>query len=248
MAAFINQFFEPVWQSLRPVPIVTLDFGNGNVITRTLHGNIATYICRPSGQILDILPGIYEPGKFIARINEIKLLQQSTFSKMNPDETILHYHKTSLRASREGRKLPRIGSQVSARSFHNYSKKAIELSVIRDGAITMIEESWLDSIKRRWKEGRIKSISAAGDGSRIALKTPAELREWDLLLQDTRLNESVRRRQIHEALAHKLKTPAEVTKWLYKEVLHSDLDDPYLGLGEALFSNYPFAGEDARAH
>jgi hypothetical protein len=35
-----------------------------------------------------------------------------------------------------------------------------------------------------------------------------------------------------------------VTKKLYKEVLHADLDDPYLGLGPTLFAGYPFAGED----
>jgi hypothetical protein len=35
-----------------------------------------------------------------------------------------------------------------------------------------------------------------------------------------------------------------VTKLVYKEVLHVDLDDPYLGLGEVLFATYPFAKED----
>ena len=40
--------------------------------------------------------------------------------------------------------------------------------------------------------------------------------------------------------------PAKVLKPIYKEVLHADLDDPYLGLGTALFENYPFAAEDAK--
>jgi hypothetical protein len=39
--------------------------------------------------------------------------------------------------------------------------------------------------------------------------------------------------------------PDEVTRPIYRDVLHADLDDPYLGLGEALFANYPFAQEDA---
>ena len=38
--------------------------------------------------------------------------------------------------------------------------------------------------------------------------------------------------------------PGGITKWLYREVLHADLDDPYLGLGDLLFANYPFAAED----
>ena len=38
--------------------------------------------------------------------------------------------------------------------------------------------------------------------------------------------------------------PKDVTKQLYKEILHADLDDPYLGLGQTLFAGYPFAKED----
>ena len=67
------------------------------------------------------------------------------------------------------------------------------------------------------------------------------------LREDTQLNETVRRRQIHAMLASKgLIRPREIAKPIYKEVLHADLDDPYLGLGNILFANYPFAKEDSR--
>jgi len=50
---------------------------------------------------------------------------------------------------------------------------------------------------------------------------------------------------LHELLAGTgLVKPAALTKRLYKDVLHFDLDDPYLGLGDLLFGNYPFAKED----
>ena len=35
-------------------------------------------------------------------------------------------------------------------------------------------------------------------------------------------------------------TPESLTKRIYREVLDADLDDPYLGLGDALFATYPF--------
>jgi len=61
------------------------------------------------------------------------------------------------------------------------------------------------------------------------------------LAADTEQNELSRRLQSHEALAKSgMVRPAEVTKWVYKEVLHADLDDPYLGLGNLLFASYPF--------
>lgn len=61
IAEFIDSNFEPVWQSVAPVPIVTVDFGNGNRITRTFRGNIATYVLCPDGTVVDILPGLLQP-------------------------------------------------------------------------------------------------------------------------------------------------------------------------------------------
>jgi hypothetical protein len=79
------------------------------------------------------------------------------------------------------------------------------------------------------------------------LAVPADVADWKLLAEDTRQNETGRRRQIHEMLAGAgLRKPEALTKRLYKEVLHADLDDPYLGLGTTLFAHYPFAREEAR--
>ena len=58
---------------------------------------------------------------------------------------------------------------------------------------------------------------------------------------DTKLNETVRRRAVHEILAATGRVaPAELTKRVYREVLGVDLADPYLGLGKLLFETYPF--------
>ena len=86
-----------------------------------------------------------------------------------------------------------------------------------------------------------------------AVQTPplssSELATWNALAQDTRLNETTRRAQIHDLLARAgLVRPEQVVKPLYKDVLHADLDDPYLGLGSTLFGSYPFATEEAAAH
>src|SRR5262249_25695922 len=69
-------------------------------------------------------------------------------------------------------------------------------------------------------------------------KTPAvvapatkvdDLAGWQVLADDTRQNEIVRRLQIHSKLAEIGPIqPDAIVKWLYKDVLHADLDDPYL--------------------
>jgi hypothetical protein len=64
------------------------------------------------------------------------------------------------------------------------------------------------------------------------------------LAQDTSFNEVYRRFQIHEHLAQaNWISPRSLTKWLYREVLNTDLDDPYLGMKDLLFANYPFADD-----
>jgi hypothetical protein len=76
---------------------------------------------------------------------------------------------------------------------------------------------------------------------------PEDMAGWKEFVEDTRINESVRRGMIHQKLAEfgRVK-PEEIKKWLFKEVLAADLDDPTIGIGELLNKRYPFAEEDAK--
>ena len=73
----INATFEPAWESVRPVPLVTMDFGNGRTVKRTLQGNIATYICVPDGTVYDVLPGIYTPDVYRKQLEALAALAES---------------------------------------------------------------------------------------------------------------------------------------------------------------------------
>jgi hypothetical protein len=91
-------------------------------------------------------------------------------------------------------------------------------------------------------------LAAVAPEPPAVLQSPEEVARWKELAEDTRLNEGARRRQVHEILAAAAPvTPEQVSRRFYKEVLHADLDDPYLGLGPALFAAYPFAREDGAA-
>jgi hypothetical protein len=54
------------WQSVRPAPRVTVDFGDGRKLERTITGNSAHYILDAAGQPIDALPGLYGPQAFRA--------------------------------------------------------------------------------------------------------------------------------------------------------------------------------------
>jgi hypothetical protein len=58
------------WKSVRPVPKVTIDFGDGRKLERTITGNSAHYILTPDGEVVDCLPGLYGPKAFLRKIGD----------------------------------------------------------------------------------------------------------------------------------------------------------------------------------
>lgn len=56
------------WQSVRPVPKVTVDFGDGRKLERTITGNSIHYVLNPDGQVLEALPGLYGAGAFLKHL------------------------------------------------------------------------------------------------------------------------------------------------------------------------------------
>jgi len=52
------------WSSERPVPLLTIDFGDGKVIRRTVTGNAAHFVFTSEGNVIDVLPGVYPPTLF----------------------------------------------------------------------------------------------------------------------------------------------------------------------------------------
>ena len=56
------------WQSVRPVPRLTIDFGDGRKMERTLTGNSIHYVLDSEGRLIDALPGLYGPGAFLREL------------------------------------------------------------------------------------------------------------------------------------------------------------------------------------
>jgi len=58
------------WRSVRPVPRVTIDFGDGNRIEQPLTGNSIHYVLDSKGRLLEPLPGLYGPKAFELALEE----------------------------------------------------------------------------------------------------------------------------------------------------------------------------------
>ena len=268
VAAAINNQFEPAWESVRPVPRVTIDFGNGKVVRRTLHGNVATYVTSADGRVLDVLPGIYEPVTFVARLDEFVKLHHyvhgTTFVTPPRQELLRDIRETEGDLAVVGGSTaflqPVLGlfDAEKLRDYHTRQAAALKAGeprlefgkdVRRIESILAVERSVKISLQ---PAKRIEARAAVARGrfparnAVASVKNTADLPTWKALAEDTRTNETVRRQQIHEYLAglDEPTTPDDMKKWLYREVLHADLEDPYLGLGKILFDSYPFAEED----
>lgn len=235
VATLINDKFEAAWQSVRPVPIVTIDFGGGHVLHRTLNGNIATYACTADGKVLDVLPGVYDPKTYLDRLDQfVKLHQWVQESDPGAASRVADYHRRQAEALANGQ--PRLVFL----DMRFRSKARIENAVkfaLMPGPKNEVPET-----------------ARPDDTPPSRLSSREDLATWKLLAEDTEINETVRRRMIHEYLAGQIfeadpdrpemTEPAAITKWLYREVLDADIDDPYLGLGKVLFASYPFEDHD----
>ena len=74
---YIAATFVPAWESVRAVPTVTIDFGSGRTLKRTVNGNVATYVCAPDGRVLDILPGLSTPEAFLQDLRNAASLRNA---------------------------------------------------------------------------------------------------------------------------------------------------------------------------
>ncbi|HWW62217.1 MAG TPA: hypothetical protein VN181_12675, partial [Thermoanaerobaculia bacterium] len=70
IAALLRDDFVLYWHSVRPVPRITIDFGDGRKIQQTITGNSAHYLLSPDGIVLDVLPGLHSPGAFREQLQE----------------------------------------------------------------------------------------------------------------------------------------------------------------------------------
>ncbi len=61
---WLTENFVLSWEMVREPAKVTIDFGNGKKLERTLAGNTAFYLTTSDGTVVDVYPGVYTPEDF----------------------------------------------------------------------------------------------------------------------------------------------------------------------------------------
>jgi hypothetical protein len=98
VADYLRNNFVLHWSSERPVPLVTIDYGDGRRIETTLTGNSIHYILAADGTPVDALPGLYSPAVFLYRLQQAHGFVASTFASGEQRISYLkNYHRQAVK-------------------------------------------------------------------------------------------------------------------------------------------------------
>jgi hypothetical protein len=98
VAELLGRKFILHWKSVRPVPVVTIDFGDGRTVKRTITGNSAHYVLDADGRPIDAIPGLYSAKAFVRELNEAlgAAEQIAGASGADRERTLREYHADAL--------------------------------------------------------------------------------------------------------------------------------------------------------
>ncbi len=256
------------WQSERPVPKVTIDFGDGRRLVGTVTGNSIHYILDSNGRLVDALPGLYGPAAFLHLLREAGDQARALASASGEPflSGLRKYHRMRLSAQRQEleadiHQAGIVESEAAggakpaaiAASRLAVSKSTVEIPLLKallpvDGDVetAMIarlaglhpEASHLDAASRR--------VLIAKGGAWVNGDEGAIGRFEAKIAEDTVRNEYLFHNQIHSWLARQRET-ADLEGFnarVYARLFLTPASDPWLGLGpQEVFSVLTPAGE-----
>lgn len=95
IAPILRERYVLHWQSVRPAPRITIDFGDGRKLERTVTGNSIHYVLDSDGQLIEALPGLYGPAAFQHNLSQAEMLFQKLAGKTGSErrKTLVDYYR-----------------------------------------------------------------------------------------------------------------------------------------------------------
>lgn len=220
VVAQLTEHFECAWEMVRPVPKITVDFGYGRQLERTLLGNVATYFTFADGRVFDLVPGLVDPVEYQRRLDQALGLHRavSSLAEAEADRFVREYHADPV-------------------AWSDGPREEVVQQMLVQGLVADVSKARVEDPIKRTLRG-LHTTRVLDDRTYV----PAADGPGDHLLEDTAHNREVRNPKVRRMLAGQpLTTPAFWTGPVYREVLDTDLDDPYLGLAP-----YVLGGEGGR--
>ena len=232
----LHERFVLHWQSVRAVPIITIDFGDGRSIKRTITGNSLHLVLDARGRTVDVLPGLYGAGFFARVLQESESLAKRA-ADLNDDQfgrelAMFHQQKLSDQETRWSEDW----KQLQAESVPNLEAD------LDDATWTKLTERYQQEVSLdRATVAAVRSKRPANVAGLIAMtKSGTEIGPLRLIQNlipliglDSVKNEYRLHRQIHQWLANGPMTASDVlVTRIYDELFLSPLNDPWYGLSK----------------
>jgi hypothetical protein len=167
IADLLRRRFVLHWESVRPVPKVTIDFGDGRVLERTLTGNSIHYVLDSTGRPLDGLPGLHGPAAFKRwLLASEELAREWTAAPADERERFLREHHLARRGAIElsfFNDLRKLDIVLELRKLDNVLERAAENAPVTPRATkpTSAEATALAVPKRRIEIPVLRNIGLA---------------------------------------------------------------------------------------
>jgi hypothetical protein len=236
-AEWLKNNFVLSWEKVREPAKVTIDFGNGKKLDRTLAGNTAFYLALPDGTVVDVFPGVYSPMDFQRELTaSLELYNEALAAPVaQRDDVIRAAHEKALGMIVKGEVM-----RVSmAKAFiESPVLKALGLSARMSSASSKSTVGF-EGFAARLED--VSKLSASSQTMRDRLlgnpSLSEEERQARIVAIDSQTNVRAVRPVVHLMFRDAVKglaQPSDLTRTVFGKIHHIDIDDPYLGLGDNL--------------
>jgi len=139
VSAYLRDNYILHWKSVRPAPRITIDFGDGRKIERTITGNSIHYLLDEDGNVIDAIPGLYSPVAFLRYIQQGAELNRSlaSIAASARQLTIMRFRKGNFDAvvRRRAQTVTRAGVQMTDTKTGSIAILAAPLAVTKAGPV-----------------------------------------------------------------------------------------------------------------
>jgi len=266
-SAEINQLlkerFVLHWQSVRPAPKVTIEFGDGRKLQRTITGNSLHYVLDSDGRLVDALPGLYSSGVFIQELRQAADAAEDGRKSGNYDytehlkatrERLLQAWAADLRGLHvslpAGQSLSEADLEQRMGSGNALWQRVTQMHTIQVGFDPGVRELMgrkLPAQPQNFPNAMTASLAAVG---KSAVEVPM-LRTFSLFGEsaalDTAKNNYMLRTKIFDYLigsSARSTTLDQINDWIYARIFLTPGQDPWLGLApQGIFTAIDGNGE-----
>jgi hypothetical protein len=162
ISALLSEQFILHWESVRPVPRLTVDMGDGRKLMGTITGNSIHYVLDQNGRLVDAIPGLYGPRAFTAALERAARVARQVGREPDPAyaNAVRWFHRDRAQATEAELARRLEGSGDTARelvqaqaaptaaqaSVRAMAKSATEFPVLRQLYPTADRQQWAGAI------------------------------------------------------------------------------------------------------